>query len=186
MALVDPQDKGDPGDEAFALYRVEVKHNGRTDTIPTVRTNRLPIVSDGARLYMFGFSGGGFLDKGYSYDLHTRTLTEFEAPPGSTALETHIQLGPDAKHIAYIATEGNARGVVRSWPDGALVAQGPSAPWCEGDEDYNGVRWLDPNTAELAYCSGGGSRRIWVHVLVDVTRQQIKVDTLTSYPRWQP
>lgn len=185
MALVDRAANGDPGDVAFVVGRVQVKYAGRTDTIPKVLTNRLPVAGDDGKLYVFGYDDSGILDKGYAYDPQTRTLSEFEAPPGSTILETHILLSPDAKHIAYIATEGNARGVVRSWPDGALVAEGPISPWCEGDEDYNSVRWLDLQTAELAYCSGG-SRRIWVHTLVDVVKHQIKVDTLTSYPRWQP
>jgi hypothetical protein len=185
MALVDSTDRGNPGDESFARYHVQVRYAGRTDTIPTVLTTRLPIVGEDGKLYMFGFEEGGFLDKGYSYDLRTRALTQFEPPPGSTALETHIVISPDAKHIAYIATDGLATGVVRSWPDGALVAQGPRAPWCEGDEDYNAVRWIDRKTAELAYCTGGGGRRIWVHTLIDVDNGQTKIDTQSSAPHWE-
>ena len=187
MALVDLADKPDPEDDVFARYRVQVKYAGRTDTIPTVLTNRLPVASEDGKLYMFGFAEGGFLDEGYSYDLRTRALAEFKPPPGSTALETHILISPDARHIAYIATNGaNGTAVVRSWPDAELVAQGPGAPWCQGDEDYNSVRWLDTRTAELAYCSGGSSKRVWVHTIVDVSNRQIKVDTLASRPAWNP
>jgi hypothetical protein len=185
VTLVDSADDGEPGDIAFPLYRAQVTIDGRTDTIPGVRTHVMPVVGSDGRVYLFGYESGGFLRDGYIYDPGTRAITTLPTPTGAGALESNMSISPDARHIAYVSSEcatAGGCGVVRSWPDGELIAETPGQPWCEGDFVYNDVRWLDINRAEIVYCS---QHRFWVHAMVTVKPRFVQLDTLTSMPHWK-
>jgi hypothetical protein len=185
--LVDSLDEGGSGDLSFPTYRVEVSVDGKTDTIGRVRTHRMPVVGADGRVYFFGYEGGGFLNGGYIYEPRSRALTTFPTPPGAGALESHMSISSDARYIAYISTECKSSGgcgVVRTWPESRLIAETPAGIWCEGDEDYNDVRWLDPTHAEILYCAEG-ARDFWIHAIIAVTSRELGVDTLSSKPKWK-
>jgi len=185
VRLVDSLDEGGSGDVAFPTYRVEVTVGGRTDTIAGFRTDAAPVVGPDGRVYVFG-NDHGFVGDGYIYNPNTRAVETFPTPPGAGQLEAHMSISPDARHIAYISTEcvkPSGCGVVRSWPDGKLIAETPGGVWCEGDEDHYGVRWLDTNRAELVYCSQQ-ARGFLLHAIVTVDSRQVLADSLRSKPDW--
>jgi hypothetical protein len=185
VRLVDSLDDGAPGDPAFPTYRVQVTVNGRTDTIAAVRTHTEPLVGPDGRVYGFGHEYRR-LANGYIYTPDTRALATYPTPPGVGSVESHVSISPDARHIAYISEECArpiaACGVVRSWPAAKLIAETPGQPWCEGDEDYNDVRWLDDNRAEFIFCP---KHRFWIYALVAVDTRLVKLDTLASKPDWK-
>jgi len=191
LSLVDKTVEGDPADLSVDLYRVQIISSGGTQRIPGVRTKSLPTVGVDGSIYGFGYDDSGVIQSAYRYDPEARKLTEIQLPPGVRILETHMAISPDARHIAYISTEVCASGVVRSWPDGKLIAQTPAEPWFHSDNDYNDVRWLDAKHAEIVYRSGRAiaprpdrSRGLWVHAIVTVDTPAVKLDSLTSKPDW--
>jgi hypothetical protein len=197
LKVVDSPDKRirDIEDLSVTLYRIQVATESRTDTIPGVQTTTLPTVGADGNIYAFGYDEGGIMLGAYRYDPETRKLAELQVPPGARMLETHMAISPDTRHIAYISTESCASGMVRSWPDGKLIAQTPAEPWFRSDIDYNDVRWLDTNRAEIVYRSGRvietrpdgsrGSRGLWVHAIIAVDTPGVKLDSLLSKPDWK-
>lgn len=194
VALVDGSQEGEPGDIAATLYRVQLTTGTGMDTIPGVRTMTLPGVGADGDVYLFGYDRDGFLTHAYSYDPNTRRLTLIQVPQGVEFDGTHLTVSPDARHIAYIghdSTTSYARGRVRSWPDGKLIAQTPAEPSIEGDIDYNDLRWIDANQVEFVYRSGRTIERnptgpeLWIHTIVAVNTREMKVDSLSSKPEWK-
>jgi hypothetical protein len=194
VALVARSHEGDPGDIAVVLYRVRVTTGTRTDTIPGVRTMTLPGVGADGDVYLFGYDRDGFLTHAYRYDPNTRELTEIQVPPDVEFNVTHLTVSPDARHIAYMGHDSvtsYARGRVRSWPDGKLIAQSPAEPSIEGDIDYNDLRWIDADRVEFVYRSGRTIERnptgpeLWIHTIVAVNTREMKVDSLASRPEWK-
>ena len=193
VALVDTTLEGDPGDIGATLYRIQVTTGSRTDTIPKVRTMMMPGVAPDGAVYLFSYSSGGLLLSGNRYDPATRQLTDIQLPPGIELSGAEVATSPDARHIAYFSPMmgHDMYGVIRSWPDGKLVAQTPTEPWFESDVDESGVRWLDANRAEFAYHSGRsippGSTRspnLWIDATVTLDPRSLKVDSLSSQPDW--
>jgi len=191
---VDSTLEGDPGDVGVTLYRIQVTTGSRIDTIPKVRTMMMPGVATDGAVYLFSYSPGGLLESGNRYDPATRQLTDIQVPPEIELSGAEVATSPDARHIAYLSSpmmSHDIYGVIRSWPNGKLVAQTQTEPWFQSEADENAVRWLDANHAEFVYHSGRaippGSTRspnLWIHATVTLDPREMKVDSLPSQPEW--
>ena len=172
--------------DAGTLWRVEVRHGSRVDTIPGVLTDALPIVVAGSRVLGFRYDDDSF--GAFEYDLDTRVVRRDSLPGDLHPVVSTPAFAPDGRHIAYVVVPGDATGyaVVRTWPGCELVwrsaaVEVPATDAAGGTQ----VRWLSPDTAEVVIETGASTDSAWYHVLGSVQRRAVvSAETLREKPRW--
>jgi len=132
--------KASPATYGWPLSLVEVHHNSlapiagmdrlwkrfeRVDTVPYVRSlGAVAVLGDTVVIGV-----GGFSNTAFRYDLRTKALTRSPQPAwlDTAAYTPPAALAPQGQYIAYLANQpdGTTRLVVRSWPDGRVLAHSP-------------------------------------------------------------
>lgn len=144
LELIDPRRVTD-SDTLHRTYLVEVRsapltfidwvlaglRDDRTDTIPGIRVEFLPaIVGDSVIVGLWTKGAGGGPAGTFTYDLASHSVSRGPLPVWIRDLAQYSEpaLSRDAQHLAYVAVtpQGHQYAVVRQWPDGNIVLQGPS------------------------------------------------------------
>ena len=173
-------------EDGWTLWRLEVRHGPRVDTIPGVLTDVLPILVGGSRLLGFHYHGDSF--GAFEYDLGTRALRRDWLPDDLHPAFSAAAFAPDGRHIAYVVVPGDGTGyaVARTWPGREVVWRGATVEVPATDAaGGNQVRWLSPDTAEVVIETGASTDSAWHHVLGSIQRRTIvSAETLREKPRW--
>jgi hypothetical protein len=158
VKLVDPRRISSP-DPADSVYLVEVRsipltlldrvlsgfRAQRTDTIPGIRVDVLPAVVDDSAIVGIWTTGERGRPAGaFRYDPRRRTLSREPLPVWLEDLAPYTEpaFSRDAQHFAYVArrADGDQQALVRHWPDGNVILQGPS-----------GASWSSPPRGRAAW-----------------------------------
>jgi hypothetical protein len=145
---------------AAVLWRVEVRGDTAVDTVPRVVTNR-PVVAV-RRVGVVGFSfdtAAGGVRRGFRYDPRKRTVKSLHLAPDVEGAATAPTLSPDGRYVAYVASSGDsARAVVRVFPRGPIVAEGPFVRLRPGARPANDARWTSADAFEVDVGLGDARR----------------------------
>lgn len=157
------------------LYRVTVRSALRTDTIPGVLVEDLPVVGNDGRVYGIRWeeneAAGPFV-----YDPATHRTTRLPKPDGWWEYGTPA-LAPDGSHVAYLARTGEGTGEARvaALPSERVVYRGPEARLLPSDAGVDQIAWRDADHFDVRIQLEqpvGASQRVrgstdGVHVSVD-------------------
>jgi len=173
--------------DGWTVWRVEVRHGARVDTVPGVLTDELPLLVGGTRLLGLTYRQGEVAE-GFAYDLGSRTLRRDSLPSDLNPFFSAPAFSPDGLHIAYVVIPGDETGyaVVRTWPGRELVwrsaaVQVPATDAAGGA----GVRWTSPDMAEAWIETGVSTDEAWYRVVGSVRRRAVvSADTTRERPRW--
>ena len=151
--------EAEPGPET--LWHVEVRGDTAVDTIPGVLT-RLPVVAV-PRTGVVGFrvdtADAGRL-RGFRYDPAKKSVKGIPLAPDVARWFAEPALSPDGRHVAYVGGDlRSPRAVVRIFPRGRIVAEGPVVRMPESDFVDNRARWTSPDTFEVWVQTGDTPRR---------------------------
>jgi hypothetical protein len=169
------------------LRRVEVRHAGRSDTLPGLLVFAPPVLA-GDRLFGFEYHQDAVV-AGFRYDVRRRRLRRFPLPDDINPVFSEPSLSPDGRHVAYVSVPGDATGwaVVRTWPAGRLRVRSDRVQVPATDSPGgNGSRWISPDTAEVFIETGFATESGWYRVLASVSeRRVLEADTVRTTP-WMP
>ena len=131
------------------LYRVTVRSAARTDTIPGILVEDLPVLGADGRVYGIPWdeneAAGLFM-----YDPATRHATRVPNPDGWWESGTPA-VAPDGRHVAYLARTGEGTGEARvaAVPSARVVYRGPEADLLPSDAGIDQIAWPDADHFEV-------------------------------------
>lgn len=131
------------------LHRIELRYDGRRDTVPEVTTSRDPLVVGDSVVWGFD-SRQGTVAGGFRYSI-ARAETERIELPDDLLPFAAFGLSPDARHIAYLARTpgGELQAVVRTWPGRELVWESHPVSGYPSDAENSAVRWSEPDEVTI-------------------------------------
>lgn len=158
--LVDSIPQEDESGYAVVLHRIELRQGSTVDTLPGVLVAEPPVVTRAA-VHGFAYEGTS-IAHGFRYDLRTRRITEISLPRHLISQLSTPALSPDGRHLAYVALphDGNAYGVVMTWPKRRHVVRSPGVPVPATDFAFEYALWTSAEDFEL-YIDLGASDGLW-------------------------
>ena len=160
------------------LHHVEVSTGQHVDTLRGLRTRLPPVASGDSLVYGFLFDSLGGLTHVFRISLKPRRVDSMPLPTDLNPAVSEPALAPDATHIAYVAFDSMARGVVRRWPDLVAILETPRLEYSPGDMLAGAVEWRGRD-AFMIYIDpfNDGSNR-WVRFHGRLGSSHLAVDTI--------
>jgi hypothetical protein len=167
VKLVDPR-KVATIDTSDRAYLVEVHFAPRTliarlrgivspsriDTVPGIRVAFAPVILEDSVLVGMWVMQDGYPAGSFTFDIATRKVQRAPLPIWfmDMAQFSRPALSPDARYLAYVSTtpEGRLQGQLRRWPDGMIMAHGPSGQQQQYRQPGR-AEWLDTDRYTIAY-----------------------------------
>jgi hypothetical protein len=130
------------------LWRVEVRSDTATDTIPGVLTDRAVVALPKVGVEGFAFdTARGAIHEGFRYDPKKRTVKPIVLAEDLVGPFAAPALSPDGRHVAYLSVaDEKARVVVRVFPRGRIVAGGPALAIPPGDVAPGEATWASADS----------------------------------------
>jgi len=130
------------------LWRVEVRSDTAVDTIPELLTDRDVVAIPKVGVEGFAFdTARGAIHQGFRYDPKKRTVKPIVLAEDLVGPFAAPALSPDGRHVAYLAVaDGKARVVVRLFPRGRIVADGPPLAVPPGDVAPGEPAWTSADS----------------------------------------
>ncbi len=164
------------------LWRVEVRSDTAVDTIPDLLTDRAVVAIPKVGVEGFAFdTARGAIHEGFRYDPKKRTVKPIVLAEDLVGPFAAPALSPDGRHVAYLAVaDGKARAVVRVFPRGRIVADGPALAVPPGDVAPGEAMWMSADSFAILVDALPFRRvRFQGTVASGITR----TDTITVAPR---
>jgi hypothetical protein len=159
------------------LHYLEIRRGKSVDTIRQIRTNLRPVISGDTAIYGFLYDSLGTMTHVFSYRVASEILDSLPLPPDFQPGVSIPSLAPDAHHVAYVVFDSTARGVVRRWPDLAMVLETPTVQHMYGDALTGVAGWSDARTFEIHIVPNAVPMR-WVRFRGSLDTQRFAVDTV--------
>lgn len=161
-------------------YRVVAVRAGRADTLPDLFADgHARLVGDSA-VYGIALDSAGESRGAFRYTV--RAGLELEPLPADAVYGlTVLDVAPDGAHLAYVAFDGQgrARGVVRRWPAGPVVATTPAVPVASGDAFTGSAEWASAREF-VVYIDQSGRGDPWTRLRGALDRSEVVIDTVPA------
>ncbi|HEX2202596.1 MAG TPA: hypothetical protein VHG91_04845 [Longimicrobium sp.] len=145
------------GAGARTLWRVRVtRGDTAVDTIPNLFTDREVVAVPRMGVVGFAFdTARGEIVQGFRYDPKKKRVTKIVIASDVAGRRAAPALSPDGRHVAYtVFRDGRAHAIVRVFPRGRIVAQGPAV--AVPADAPNGARWTSADDFEVLTGLGNG------------------------------
>lgn len=129
------------------LYHVTVRSAGRTDTVPGVLVEDLPVLGADGRVYGIRWEENAAAGL-FVYDPATHHTTHLPKPDAWWEYGTPV-VAPDGSHVAYLARTGEGTGEARvaALPSTRVIYRGPVADLLPSDAGIDQIAW--PNASHF-------------------------------------
>ncbi len=131
------------------LWRIEIDHRGRLDTVPDIWVGRLPVLLSDSEITGVSYVEGD-LRNGFRYLIGARRLDTIPLVGEIGSNWITPELSPNGRLIAYWALKGDGVGRIEiaDWPGQGSTRTGPTQVVGGGDASPGFAHWRSADTLE--------------------------------------